>query len=149
MSHDTQTNTRLFTPWLVVPDSYAGPTMDDGRAEMQLTAADLDAYYAGGDNWTQVTDQVTSTQWLVRRADCGAGCRCAAEAKPVPEPGAGGKVVDAAMGSNKTQVNGVLPMHEFTVTIAGCSREEAEQVLTERLGHDEDYGFDYEIAGWR
>ena len=50
---------------------------------------------------------------------------------------------------NGTQVNGVLPMHEFTVTIAGCSREEAEQVLTERLGHDEDYGFDYEIAGWR
>lgn len=43
---------------------------------------------------------------------------------------------------------GVLPMHEFVVTIAGCSREEAEQVLNERLSHDEDYGFDYEI-GWR
>lgn len=38
--------------------------------------------------------------------------------------------------------------HTFTVTITGCTREEAEQVMAERIGHDEDYGFCYEIE-WR
>ena len=45
-------------------------------------------------------------------------------------------------------VNGALPMHEFIVTVSGCSRDDAEQVMAERINHDEDYGFDYEI-GWR
>lgn len=35
--------------------------------------------------------------------------------------------------------------HSFTVTITGCSKEEAEQVIAERIGHDEDYGFPYRI----
>lgn len=35
--------------------------------------------------------------------------------------------------------------HWFAVEIAGCSREQAEQVLRERLGHDEDYGFKYTL----
>ena len=35
----------------------------------------------------------------------------------------------------------------FTVTVSGCTAEQAEQVMAERLEHDEDYGFDYRI-GW-
>jgi hypothetical protein len=33
----------------------------------------------------------------------------------------------------------------FIVEVDGCSREEAERVMSERLDHDEDYGFDYKI----
>ena len=36
-------------------------------------------------------------------------------------------------------------VHTFTVTVSGCTAEQAEQVMAERLGHDEDYGFDYQI----
>jgi hypothetical protein len=38
-----------------------------------------------------------------------------------------------------------LPVNRFTVSVNGCTSEQAEQVLRERLGHDEDYGFDYQI----
>jgi hypothetical protein len=38
--------------------------------------------------------------------------------------------------------------HEFVVTITGCDREAAETVMTERIEHDEDYGFDYSIE-WK
>ena len=34
----------------------------------------------------------------------------------------------------------------FTVTVSGCSAEEAAQVIAERIGYDEDYGFDYSIS---
>lgn len=36
--------------------------------------------------------------------------------------------------------------HTFLVTVSGCDREQAEQVIAERINHDEDYGFDYEIS---
>lgn len=36
--------------------------------------------------------------------------------------------------------------HQFIVTVSGCSREEAELVMTTRMGYDEDYGFDYEVS---
>lgn len=36
--------------------------------------------------------------------------------------------------------------HTFTVTVSGCSAEEARQVMAERIYHDEDYGFDYQIG---
>jgi hypothetical protein len=35
--------------------------------------------------------------------------------------------------------------YEFDIVISGCSRAQAEQVLRERLGHDEDYGFPYHL----
>lgn len=35
--------------------------------------------------------------------------------------------------------------HTFHVHITGCTRGQAERVLRERLGHDEDYGFDYQL----
>lgn len=34
----------------------------------------------------------------------------------------------------------------FPVTVFGCTREQAAEVLRERLGHDEDYGFDYALS---
>jgi hypothetical protein len=38
--------------------------------------------------------------------------------------------------------------HNFVVTLTGCTQDEAEQVMAERLGYDEDYGFDYGLD-WR
>lgn len=37
------------------------------------------------------------------------------------------------------------PVHVFDIRIRGCTLEQAEQVLCERLGFDEDYGFHYSI----
>lgn len=34
----------------------------------------------------------------------------------------------------------------FTVIVTAETREQAEQVLRERIEHDEDYGFDYSIG---
>lgn len=36
----------------------------------------------------------------------------------------------------------------FIVMVEGCSPEEAEKVMTERIDHEEDYGFDYQINSW-
>jgi hypothetical protein len=36
-------------------------------------------------------------------------------------------------------------VHRFTVTVMGCTAEEAAQVMAERIGYDEDYGFTYTI----
>jgi hypothetical protein len=38
--------------------------------------------------------------------------------------------------------------HTFVVTVEGCTRDQARQVMTERLGPDEDYGFAYTVD-WR
>jgi hypothetical protein len=35
---------------------------------------------------------------------------------------------------------------KFTVTVTGCTPEQAAQVMTERLGHDEELGFGYEVT---
>lgn len=37
--------------------------------------------------------------------------------------------------------------HGFLVTVSGCTAEQAERVVNERLAPDEDYGFPYEL-GW-
>ena len=34
----------------------------------------------------------------------------------------------------------------FIVTVDGCSQAQAEQVIAERISHDEDYGFSYTIG---
>ena len=36
-------------------------------------------------------------------------------------------------------------MKQYIVTITNCTDTEADQVMAERLGVDEDYGFDYKI----
>ena len=36
--------------------------------------------------------------------------------------------------------------HSFVVTVKGCERRQAEQVIAERLSYDEDYGFRYEVT---
>lgn len=36
--------------------------------------------------------------------------------------------------------------HDFVVTVSGCTPEQAEQVLNERISPEEDYGFDYEVG---
>lgn len=35
--------------------------------------------------------------------------------------------------------------HKFIVTISGCDYTKAHIVMAERMGYDEDYGFDYEV----
>lgn len=41
----------------------------------------------------------------------------------------------------------IVPMPEFRfiVTVWCDNREQADRVMTERILHDEDYGFDYDI----
>lgn len=36
--------------------------------------------------------------------------------------------------------------HTFTITVSGCTAEQAQQVISERIDHDEDYGFPYQIS---
>lgn len=157
MSPDTEIKTRLFTPWLVVPDSYDGPTMDDGRPKMQITYADADRFHAAGrDEWIEITDHVTGAQWLARQSECGAGCRCAAEAKPVG---------DAAMGSARTRQRKskepaqrwrTLPSHGRSVfgdseeEIVGKARVQADELGT-AVAYElwsEDHPQDYLNEGW-
>lgn len=40
---------------------------------------------------------------------------------------------------------GSVPAHTYVVTVWAESREQADQVMTERIGPDEDYGFEYRI----
>lgn len=56
-----------------------------GRALVQL----LDPEVTDSEIWKQTTDLHTGRVVLVRRADCGAGCRCAAEVKLVSYTGEG------------------------------------------------------------
>ncbi len=35
--------------------------------------------------------------------------------------------------------------HVFTVTVSDCTYKQAIQVITERIGYDENYDFDYKI----
>jgi hypothetical protein len=37
-------------------------------------------------------------------------------------------------------------LHEFIVTVGGCTSDQALHVMRERLNHDEDYGFDYTLS---
>lgn len=36
--------------------------------------------------------------------------------------------------------------HKFVVTVSGCTKEQAEQVMNERISPEEDYGFEYSIG---
>lgn len=64
----------------------------DQATQIALTALDDDSmgrvvvrledpHTTDTDEWTEVTDLLTGHTIAVRRADCGAGCRCAAEVK--------------------------------------------------------------------
>lgn len=51
----------------------------DGRALVRLD----DPHTTDSDEWTEVIDRLTGHTVAVRRADCGLGCKCAAEVKLV------------------------------------------------------------------
>lgn len=38
-----------------------------------------------------------------------------------------------------------MPQHPYLVTVDTATAEQADTVMAERLGHDEDYGFDYGV----
>jgi hypothetical protein len=42
-----------------------------------------------------------------------------------------------------------LTEHLFIVRVSGCDYEQAQQVMGERLGPDEDYGFPYSCDYWQ
>lgn len=50
---------------------------DDDRVVVRLEVPEL----TDSEEWERTTDLLTGTAVAVRRADCGAGCRCAAEVK--------------------------------------------------------------------
>jgi hypothetical protein len=54
-----------------------------GRALVRLH----DPEVTDSEEWGQTTDLITGRVVVVRRADCGAGCRCAAEVKLVSYAG--------------------------------------------------------------
>jgi hypothetical protein len=60
-------------------NDYMG--LDTIRVRMDISSQDYENYHKYGDCETgyAITDQATGIQVMVRRADCGAGCRCAAE----------------------------------------------------------------------
>lgn len=63
-------------PFLLLEDER------DGRRRMYLSRADHKRYLQSkweGDPWVRVTDLVTGLAVELRQADCGLGCRCAAE----------------------------------------------------------------------
>lgn len=61
---------------------------------------------------------------------------------------------DVAMWPNNSSAEGKYEVvaevppteHTFTVTVSNCTREQAKQVMAERIDFDEDYGFTYEIG---
>jgi hypothetical protein len=61
----------------IVLTAFEGDSM--GRALVRLD----DPHALDTDEWTEVTDQLTGHTVAVRRADCGLGCKCAAEVKLV------------------------------------------------------------------
>lgn len=87
----------LFTPRAQgeVINEIAGMTLNDWerglgdaiRVRMEISGQDYDDYheYGNGEYGYAVTDQNTGIVVRVRRADCGLGCRCAAEIVEVVE----------------------------------------------------------------
>lgn len=77
----------LFSPYIKDGDQYPGEHMQDGRALMELSDADEQAWMVARVNnrAAVITDQNTGTRWVVTRADCGLGCMCAAMAQAVVE----------------------------------------------------------------
>lgn len=71
------------TPFPVDEDTQAALTVlagdPDNRALIELDNPGL----VHSDVWAETTDLLTGLTIAVRRADCGAGCRCAAEVKLV------------------------------------------------------------------
>lgn len=57
--------------------AFEGDSM--GRALVRLD----DPHATDTDEWSEVTDLLTGHTVAVRRADCGLGCKCAAEVKLV------------------------------------------------------------------
>lgn len=67
----TQTNEeRLFTPYVHNRTAL--------RAYMKLSKADSRKILTHESYRAEVTDQVSGRQFIVRDADCGLGCHCAA-----------------------------------------------------------------------
>ena len=87
----------LFTPRAQgeVINEVAGMTLNDWqrgigdaiRVRMEISGEDYDNYHDYGDNeyGYPITDLNTGIVVRVRRADCGLGCRCAAEIVEVIE----------------------------------------------------------------
>lgn len=70
-----------------------------------------------------------------------------------PSPLSSRMTAPLALGTTTTHVQQdnekryLMAAFTITVTVECETPEQAEQVAAERLNHDEDYGFDYEL-GW-
>lgn len=42
-----------------------------------------------------------------------------------------------------------MPRFDYTVTVEAATRKQADQVMTERFEYEEEYGFDYDLRGWK
>lgn len=71
------------TPYPVDQPTQIALTALDGDPSGRVLVRLDDPTVTDTDEWSEVTDLLTGHTVAVRRADCGAGCRCAAEVKLV------------------------------------------------------------------
>ncbi len=98
----------LLTPQPVgaMPDNVK--RWDDDRIELRLSDADYFAHQDQGhgyDDTVTVTDQLTGARFVIRRADCGLGCHCAAEAQWIAAPAVLAERMRTHSAAAKSQAN--------------------------------------------
>lgn len=71
------------TPYPVDQLTQQALTKNEGDSMGRVVVRLDDPHVTDLDEWSEVTDLLTGHTIAVRRADCGAGCRCAAEVKLV------------------------------------------------------------------
>lgn len=71
------------TPYPVDQPTQIALTANEGDDMGRVVVRLKDPSVTDTDEWTEVTDLLTGHTVAVRRADCGLGCKCAAEVKLV------------------------------------------------------------------
>lgn len=71
------------TPYPIDQQTQIALTPLDGDSMSRSLIRLEDPFLTQSDEWAETTDQLTGHTVAVRRADCGAGCKCAAEVKLV------------------------------------------------------------------
>ena len=78
---DAAAGERTLDPADEATQAALTPFENDPEGRMLVRLDDPGVTYS--DEWAEATDLLTGLKVAVRRADCGAGCKCAAEVKLV------------------------------------------------------------------
>ncbi len=98
-----------------------------------------------------ITADTTIISIPTHQIDLGYTCgECETEAsQPLADIVSVGTLICPECGNDMeldTSATVALAAGEFIVTVDGCSQEQARIVMQERIMHDEDLGFNYEIS---